>query len=358
MDNNRLTLGASAVFEDCIEVICADSETGKYDFLKRSTEHSVSEPTIGGYFAALAESGWIYPADYEAYSRFFELSRMRERLENGRFILNGIRVKPADAYLWTDIELVCPKSCPQSIFIFIRDLKRVNRPSLNGYRLLMRTDSAGESVYPIVAPLGEFEDIRGALEYYLGSFGLEITDIVGETPREPVRADGFTLELAADRAGILAAVYETGAVSEEHQKEVFEYYGKIDAQTGLYAEDYVKMHADMSEDGFIGAVLISAEGASRGMALTILRRDHTDCSFARSNGQLAAVFTGSESRLRHDIGALCRRLSDTGGDFEIKLALSARPASAGEILEAAENSASRTPRDFRWSEAGTARQFV
>lgn len=357
MDNNRLTFGASAVFEDCLEVIRADSETGKYDFLKRSSELSVSEPTIGEYFAALAESGWIYPADHEAYSRFFDLSSMRERLKNGRFILNGIRVKPADAYLWTDIEFVCPKSCPQSIFIFIRDLKRVSRPALNGYRLLMRTDSAGESVYPIVSPFGEFDDVGGALEYYLGSFGLEISDIIGGT-REPVRADGFTLELAADRAGILAAVYETGAVSEERQKEVFEYYGKIDAKTGLYAEDHVKMYADMSEDGFIGVVLINAESASRGMALTILKRDHVECSFARSDGQLAAVFTGSESRLRHDLGALCRRLSDTGGDFEIKLALSARPASAEEVLEAAENSASQTPRDFRWSAAGTAQQFV
>lgn len=357
MDNNRLIFGASAVFEDCLEVIRVDSETGKYDFLKRSSELSVSEQTFGEYFAALAESGWIYPADHEACSRFFELGSMRERLKNGRFILNGMRVKPADTYLWTDIEFICPKSCPQYIFIFVRDLKRVSRPALNGFRLLMRIDGAGEAVYPIVSPFGEFDDVRGALECYLGSFGLEISDILGGT-REPVRADGFTLELAADRAGILAAVYETEAVSEKRQKEVFEYYGKIDAKTGLYAEDHVKMYADMSTDGFIGAVLISAEGASRGMALTILRRDHADCSFARSDGQLAAVFTGSESRLRHDLGALCRRLSDTDGDFEIKLALSARPASADEILEAAANSVSRTPRDFRWSAAGTVRQFV
>ncbi len=359
MGNNRLIYGASANFEDCFEVIRVDAETGKCDFLKQCAEHTLIEPIIGEYFTALSGSGWIFPEDHEIYSGFFELGGINERLKSGRLILNSIRVKPADSYIWTDIELVRPECCPQYFFVCIKDLKRKSRPAPNGFKLLMRTNVSGKTVYPITAPLGAFGeivDLRAVLERYIGSFGLNISEISGEAYRESRSADGFTLVLEADPEGITAAVYEDGAVSEERLEEILSRCRKIDPKTGLYTGYYAKINADKSEGDHIGTMLIRSEGVSYDKALMILRRDHEGFAFARGAGELAVVLADSESRLRYEFGALCRRLLDTGGDFELYTALSARPASAEEVLRYAENSRPQTPGDFRWSAAGEAVQ--
>lgn len=349
MNNNRFEFGVSAIFDDCFEVIRVNAKTGKCDFLKRCAEHTLREPTIGEYFAVLKETGWIFPEDYETYSGFFDLSRINERLKSGRLILNSIRIKPADSYLWTDFELIRPKSCPQYIFLCIKDLKRKSRPALNGFRLLVRTSVTGVSVYPIKAPLGEIEDIRGVLEYYLGDFGVDISAVLGTTYHESRIADGLALELVSDAEGLTAAVYEVGAVTGERLEEVMGYCRRIDPKTGLYMGHYIRENADRSEDRRIGAMLIRSEGVSYDKALMILRRDYADCAFAPAKGQLAVVLTESESRLRYEIGTLCRRLLDTGGDFEIHTASSVRGISAEDVLVYAENSRPQTPRDFRWS---------
>ncbi|MDE7193074.1 MAG: hypothetical protein K2O14_03800, partial [Oscillospiraceae bacterium] len=354
MDNNRLKFGVSANFEDCFEVIRVNAETGKCDFLKRCAEHTLGEPTIGEYFDVLRKTGWIFPGDHETYSDFFELSHVNERLKSGRLILNSIRIKPADSYLWTDFELVRPKSCPQYIFICIKDLKRKSRPALNGFRLLMRTDMSGKTVYPITVPLCEFVDFHESLEYYVGTFGLDFPSALETTRRVSRSADGFTVELSADPEGLTAAVYEDGTVSEERLGEIFDHCRRLDPKTGLYTEYYVRENAGKSEGEHIGAMLIAAEGVSYDKAFVILKRDYADFVFARGRGQLAVVFTDSENRLRYEFGSLCRRLLDTGGDFEIYTALSARPASAEEVLAYAENSRPQTPGDFRWSAAGEA----
>lgn len=360
MNNNRLTYGSSAYFEDCLEVIRVNTDTGKYDFLGRFAKSAADRPTLGRYLAKLVESGWIYPADYETYSHIFELNGVRERLADGRLILNGIRVRPADAYLWTNFEFICPKSCPQNIFVFIRDLKRKSGPLLKGYRLLIKLDAGGKAIYPIAAPFEYFNDFRGALEAYAEEFGSEtsaLSDMNGE-----FRRGGFTFGLSpcsgAYSAGTLAAVYETDAVSEERQAEVFDFYKRFDAKTGLLDEYYVKNHADMSGDPYIGAMLIDAEDDARGKALTILRRDFSDSAFARGE-QLALLLTaGSVSRLRHCFGALCRRLADTGCDFTVRISLAVHTAGSEEILERADGSESQTPRDFRWSVVGEVRETI
>ena len=361
MDNNRPIFGAAANFEGCLEVIRVNTETGKCDILGQSVKPAANGPALGRYFAGLAESGWIYPADYETYSHIFELSCMKERLTSGTLILNGIRVKPADTYLWTDFELIRPKSCPHNIFIFVRSLKHKYRPALKGYNLLMRLDFEKGALYPIAAPFDYFNDFRGALESCAAGFGTELSALSG-TDGQLIRSGDHTFELSpcrgAGSSGFLAAVYETDAVSEERQMEVFDCYKKIDAETGLYAEYYVKNRADMSGDPYIGAMLISSEGIARDKAVMILKCDFADSAFVRGE-QLALLLTaGSISRLRHCFGALCRRFADTGCDFMVRISLSVHTASAEEILYAADKSEPQTPRDFRWSVVGEVRETV
>ena len=361
MDKNQLTLGAAANFEDCLKVIRVNTDTGKCDFLGQTVKPAASRPTLGRYLAKLAESEWIYPADLETYSHIFELNCMKQRLVGGRLILNGIRVKPADTYIWTDFEIICPKSCPQNIFIFVRVLKRKNRPSLKDYHMLLRIAPAGKAIYPIIAPFEYFNDFNGALESYVKSFGMELSDLNG-TGGELRRSGGLTFELlpcrGADSTGLLAAVYETDYVSEERQTEVFDCYKKIDAETGLYSEYYVKNHADMSGDQYLGAIIKSSEGAAHDKAITILKCDFADSAFVRGEYLALLLTAGSISRLRHCFGALCRRLADTGCDFMVKISLAVHAASADGILDYAEKSEPQTPRDFRWSVVGEVRETV
>lgn len=356
MDKNRLTFGSAANFADCLGAIRVDIETGKFDVFGRTAKPAAKGSSLGGYLAGLADSGRIYPADFEIYSHMLEPEGIRERLSEGRVILNGIRVKPADAYIWTDFELVRPKSCPRHAFIFVRNLRRSDCPDLRGYRLLMRLDPARDAVLPIILPFGGIDDPAGTLERCAESFGAERSALDGGKAVS-LRSDGLAFELTPCRgeepSGLLAAVYETDAVSEERRAEVAERFGMIDAATGLCGGYYVKRRAERSEAPCIGAMLIDAEGEAREKALIILGSDLAENSFAVGERLFVLLTAGSMGRLRHCFGALCRRLADTDGDFTVRIALAERERRAGaeDILNAAEAGIAQTPRDFRWSMA-------
>lgn len=97
-------------FYEYFKVAKVNFFTGEYRFLKTFENTAVGralrEKSFTDYLRRLGEAGQLHPDDVKTYVRYINSGYVMKKLKAGkRVVLQGIRYKPADVYVWMTIEI-------------------------------------------------------------------------------------------------------------------------------------------------------------------------------------------------------------------------------------------------------------